>query len=217
MCGVSGEDRHRIVLADRHALVRDGVRRILETDERLSIVAEAGTGPDVVKAVGQGGVCLLISGVVMPGMTGLQALRSLRSRRLDAPTAFLTSSTKECHLREAMELDARAYLHKSIDSGEFLRCCQRVLGGERLLDSNSVTAMLDRWRPSDPGRATLTAREKEVVALVAEGLVNDAIAERLYLSVKTVERHRSNILTKLGLHSGVELCRYAIRTGLVEA
>ena len=212
MRDIPSEGRRRIVLADEHALVRDGVRRILETDDRLAIVAEASTGPDLVAAMGQGEADLLISDVTLPG--GLQALRSLNSRRQDTPTVFLTSSTKECHLREALELGARAYLHKSVDSEEFRRVCWCVLGGERLLDATAATAMIERWRSTDPA---LTPREKEVVRLVADGLVNGAIAERLYLSVKTVERHRSNILTKLGLHSGVDLCRYAIRTGLVDA
>ena len=206
--------QHAIVLADEHALVRDGVRRILEADDRLRIVAEASDGAGLVAAVVANKVDLLISDVALPGTTGLLALRSLRARRIDTPTVFLTSSVKECHLREAVDLGARAYLHKSTGGDEFLRVCWRVLRGERLLDADAAAAIADRWRPD---RNALTPREREVVALVADGLVNDAIAKRLFVSVKTVEHHRSNILTKLGLHSGVDLCRYAIRTGLVEA
>ena len=211
---MSDDPSGRIVLADEHALVRDGLRRTLEADDRLVIVAEASTGPELVEAMRAGHADLLISDVTLPGATGLQAFRSLKSLSLDVPTIFLTSSTKECHLREALDLGARAYLHKSVDADEFRQACRRVLRGERLLDADAAATLLHRWCSTD---TALTAREREVVMLVADGLVNDVIAERLYLSVKTVERHRSNILTKLGLHSGVDLCRYAIRTGLVDA
>ena len=223
MRGAPNEGRARVVLADDHALVRDGVRKILEADGRFVIVAEASTGPGLVEVMVAGGVDLLVSDVVMPQATGLQALRSLRSRRIDVPAIFLTSSTKEYHLREAVALDARAYLHKSVGSAEFLQACLRVLDGKCLLSPDKVASMLARWRADEYGagarfgRPALTAREEDVVRLVADGLPNNAIAERLYLSVKTVEHHRANILTKLDLHSGVDLCRYAIRTGLVEA
>jgi len=211
----------RILLADDHALVRRGVRLILDSEPDLSVVAEAGDGAEAVAAARDHDVDLAVLDVAMPRMTGLQAARELSARQPDLRILMLTMYDNEQYLFEALKAGASGYVLKSVADRDLVEACRAAVRGEPFLYPGAVTALirsyLDRVRQGEdvPDRV-LTAREEEVLKLVAEGHSSKEIAETLVISVKTVERHRANMLQKLGLRDRLELTRYAIRAGLIE-
>ncbi|HEX5566813.1 MAG TPA: response regulator transcription factor [Streptomyces sp.] len=211
----------RILLADDHALVRRGVRLILDSEPDLSVVAEAGDGAEAIAAARDRDIDLAVLDVAMPRMTGLQAARELSARQPDLRILMLTMYDNEQYLFEALKAGASGYVLKSVADRDLVEACRAAVRGEPFLYPGAVTALirnyLDRVRQGEdvPDRV-LTAREEEVLKLVAEGHSSKEIAETLVISVKTVERHRANMLQKLGLRDRLGLTRYAIRAGLIE-
>jgi DNA-binding NarL/FixJ family response regulator len=211
----------RILLADDHRLVREGLRMVLDAEPDLEVVAEAGDGIDVVRIAQATHVDLAVLDVAMPRMTGLQAARELARRRPDVRVLMLSMHDNEQYFFEALKAGASGYVLKSGANRDLVEACRAAMRGEPFLYPAAVTALirdyLDRGRagetiPDDP----LTPREHDVVKLIAEGHTSDEIAEALTISKKTVDRHRANVLDKLGMRNRVELTRYAIRRGLVE-
>ncbi len=211
----------RILLADDHALVRRGVRLILDGEPDLEVVAEAGDGAEAIALAGTHEVDLAVLDVAMPRMTGLQAARELSSRQPRLRILMLTMYDNEQYFFEALKAGACGYVLKSVADRDLVAACRAAMRGESFLYPGAVTALirnyLDRVRRGEevPDRV-LTAREEEVLKLVAEGHSSKEIAETLFISVKTVQRHRANLLHKLGLRDRLELTRYAIRAGLIE-
>jgi DNA-binding NarL/FixJ family response regulator len=212
----------RVLLADDHALVRSGLRMVLDRQPDIEVVAEAGDGAEAVKLALAEDIDLAILDVSMPRLTGLQAAAELRSQRPDLHVLMLSMHDNEQYFFEALKAGASGYVLKSAAERDLVEACRASMRGEPFLYPAAVTALvrdyLDRARrgeaaPKDP----LTPRELEVVKLIAEGHTTEEIAELLVISVKTVERHRANILEKLEMRNRVELTRYAIRHGLVEA
>jgi DNA-binding NarL/FixJ family response regulator len=209
--------RTRILLADDHALVRRGLRLILESEPDLEVVAEAGDGAEAVELALSREVDLAVLDVAMPRMTGLQAARELASRRPRIRTLILSMYDNEQYLFEALRAGASGYVLKSVADRDLIEACRAAMRDEPFLYPGAVRALIEDHLARAGSRETiLTPRESEVVKLVAEGHTSKEIAEMLVLSVKTVERHRANILEKLGLRDRVQLTRYAIRQGLVE-
>jgi DNA-binding NarL/FixJ family response regulator len=211
----------RILLADDHALVRRGVRLILQSEPDLIVVAEAGDGAEAVALARVHEVDLAVLDVAMPRMTGLQAAREI-SRRPAAPRILLLSMyDSDQYFFEALKAGACGYVLKSVADRDLVAACRAAVRGEPFIYPDALTALmreyLQRARRGErvPG-SILTAREAEVVKLIAEGRSSKEIAALLVISVKTVERHRANILQKLEMRDRTELTRYAIRTGLVE-
>lgn len=211
----------RILLADDHAVVRHGLRLVLESEPDLRVVAEAGDGAEAVRLGMDEQVQLAVLDVSMPRMTGLQAARELTSRRPDLRVLILSMHDSEQYLFEALRAGASGYVLKSVADRDLVEACRATMRGEPFLYPAAVRALMkdfvERARrgesaPDDP----LTPRETEIVKLVAEARTTREIAAELVLSEKTVERHRTNILAKLGMRDRVELVRYAIRRGLVE-
>ncbi|RSN66792.1 MULTISPECIES: response regulator [Actinomadura] len=210
----------RILLADDHALVRRGVRLILDGEPDLRVVAEAGDGAEAI-ALLRGGVeaDLAVLDVAMPRMTGLQATRELTRAFPGLRVLILTMHDNEQYLFEALKAGAAGYVLKTLADRDLIAACRAAMRGEPFLYAGAVGTLirtyLDRART---GRSddVLTPREEEVLKLVAEGHSSKEIAGILVISVKTVERHRANILTKLGMKDRLELLRYAIRVGLIE-
>jgi DNA-binding NarL/FixJ family response regulator len=211
----------RILLADDHGLVRRGLRLILDAQPDLEVVAEAGDGAEAVKLALEGDVDLAILDISMPRMTGLQATRELQQRRPELRVLILSMHESEQYLYEALRAGASGYVVKKVADRDLLEACRATMRGEPFLYPGAVTALvkdyLRRARNGENGDDPLTPRETEVVKLVAESYTNRQIAEALVISEKTVDRHRANILEKLGMRDRVELTRYAIRNGLVEA
>ncbi|HWG08062.1 MAG TPA: response regulator transcription factor [Solirubrobacteraceae bacterium] len=210
----------RILLADDHALVRRGLRLILDAHPDLEVVAEASDGAEAVRLALEDHIDLVILDVSMPRMTGLQAVRELHQRRPELPALILSMHENEQYLFEALRAGAAGYVVKKVADRDLVEACRATIRGEPFLYPGEVTSLvkdyLSRVRNGETPRNPLTPRETEVIKLVAESYTNRQIAEALVISESTVERHRANILEKLGMRDRVELTRYAIRNGLVE-
>jgi DNA-binding NarL/FixJ family response regulator len=211
----------RVLLADDHAVVRSGLRMVLDAQPDIEVVAEAGDGAEAVQKALNTSLDLAILDVSMPRMTGLQAVAELNRRRPELRVLILSMHDNEQYFFEALHAGASGYVLKSAANRDLVEAVRASMRGESFLYPAAVTALirdyLERARdgeriPEDP----LTPREQEVIKLIAEGHTSDEIAELLVISKKTVERHRANILEKLGMRNRVELTRYAIRRGLVE-
>jgi DNA-binding NarL/FixJ family response regulator len=211
----------RILLADDHALVRRGVRLILDNEPDLSVVAEAADGAEAIEMARQHRPDLAILDIAMPRLTGLQAARELSRQQPDLRILILTMYDNEQFFFESLRAGASGYVLKSVADRDLVEACRAAMRGEPFIYPGAVNALirhfLERARDGDavPSRA-ITDREEEILKLVAEGHSSKEIADLLTISIKTVERHRANLLAKLGLRDRLELTRYAIRTGLIE-
>ena len=211
----------RILLADDHGLVRGGLRLILDGEPDLVVVAEAGDGAEAVELAARGDVDLAILDIAMPRMTGLQAAREMSRRTPAVKILMLSMYDNEQYFFEALKAGASGYVLKSVADRDLVEACRAAMRGEPFLYAGAVTALirdyLHRNRQGDriPERI-LTRREEEIVKLIAEGHSSKQIAQTLVISAKTVDRHRANILQKLGMHDRLDLTRFAIRAGLVE-
>lgn len=214
----------RILLADDHAVVRRGLRLVLESEPDLEVVAEADDGAQAVQLALELGpkVDLAILDVTMPRMTGLQAAAELARRVPALRVLMLSMHDNEQYLFEALKAGASGYVLKSVADRDLVEACRATMRGQPFLYPGAVTALirdhLERARNGEPSRDDpLTPRETEIVKLIAESHSSREIADELVISEKTVERHRANILLKLGMRDRVQLTRYAIRRGLIEA
>jgi DNA-binding NarL/FixJ family response regulator len=211
----------RILLADDHAVVRSGLRMVLDSEHDLEVVAEAGDGAEAIDKALSEDVHLAILDVAMPRMTGLQAANELSRRRPDLRILVLSMYDNEQYFFEALKAGASGYVLKSVADRDLVEACRATMRGEPFLYPAAVTALIRDYLErgadgEDVSGSILTPRESEIVKLVAEGYSSREIAETLVISIKTVERHRANILEKLGMRDRVELTRYAIRCGLIE-
>jgi DNA-binding NarL/FixJ family response regulator len=211
----------RILLADDHALVRNGLRMVLDAQPDLEVVAEAGDGAEALDTALREDVDVAILDIAMPRMTGLHAARELNRRRPAIRVLILSMHENERYLYEALKAGASGYVVKTVADRDLVQACRAALRGEPFLYPGAMSALirdyLHRARNDQPVREDpLTPRELEVVKLIAEGHSSKQIAETLVISAKTVERHRANVLEKLGMRDRVDLTRYAIRRGLVE-
>jgi DNA-binding NarL/FixJ family response regulator len=207
----------RVLLADDHPVVRNGLRELLNSEADFRVVAEVDDGAQAVERALADDVDLVILDVTMPRMTGLQAARELDRRKPGLRILMLSMHENEQFLFEALRAGASGYVLKTAADRDLVNACRATMRGETFLYAGAVAALvrehLDRDATSlDP----LTPRELEVVKLIAEGHTSEEIAEQLVISKKTVDRHRANILEKLGMRNRVELTRYAIRRGLVQ-
>jgi DNA-binding NarL/FixJ family response regulator len=211
----------RILLADDHTVVRQGLRMVLDSAPDLEVVAEASDGAEAIDRALAEDVDLAVLDVSMPRMTGLQAAQELSRRRPEMRLLMLSMHDNEQYFFEALKAGASGYVLKTVANRDLIEACRATMRGEPFLYPAAVRALvrdyLDRASrgeetPEDP----LTPRELEVVKLIAEGMTSDEIARELFISKKTVDRHRANVLEKLGMRNRVELTRYAIRRGLVE-
>jgi DNA-binding NarL/FixJ family response regulator len=212
----------RILLADDHAMVRRGLRHVLDAESDLEVVAEADDGRSAVALALDEEIDLAILDVTMPRLTGLQAARELLKRRPDLRVLILSMHDNEEYFFEALRAGASGYVLKSAADRDLVEACRATMRGQPFIYPDAVQTLirdyLERARSSDEiPKDPLTPRESEIVKLIAEGYNNKRIAAELVISEKTVERHRANLLEKLGMHDRVELTRYAIRRGLVEA
>ena len=206
----------RILLADDHAVVRRGLRLVLDAEPDLTVVAEADDGISAVEEAFRTPCDLAILDVSMPRMGGLQAARELVSRRPQMRILMLSMHRDEQFFLEALRVGAGGYVVKSAADRDLIAACRAVMRGETFLYSDAQHLML-RYAPSDDMRdRQLSDRESEVLALIAEGHTTQEIAQILVISPRTVDRHRENLLAKLNLRNRVELARYAIRHRLIE-
>jgi DNA-binding NarL/FixJ family response regulator len=207
-----------VLLADDHPIVRHGLRDLLNAEADFRVVAEVGDGAEAVKRAMEDDIQLAVLDVSMPRMTGLSAAQQLTARRPSLRILMLSMHENEQFLFEALRAGASGYVLKTAADRDLVNACRATMRGETFLYAGAVTTLvrdyLDRAREGETGDV-LTPRELEVLKLVAESHTSDEIAELLVISRKTVDRHRANMLEKLGMRDRVELTRYAIRRGLI--
>ena len=210
----------RVLLADDHTVVRRGLGLILDAEPDFTVVALAADGAEAIAAATAGGVDLAVLDIAMPRMTGLQAARQLARRCPGLVMLMLSMHDSEQYLLEAKRAGAAGYVLKSVADRDLIAACRAVMRGESFphpgMTGSVIAAALRHRGGVLADDRVLSAREEEVVKLIAEGHSGREIAELLVISAKTVERHRANILQKLGLRDRVDLVRYAIRAGLTE-
>jgi DNA-binding NarL/FixJ family response regulator len=200
----------RILVADDHGIVRSGLKMLIERQDSMHVVAEADDGVNAVAAAQREHPDVAILDVAMPRMTGIQAAREIRAHSPGTAVLLLSMYDDERYVHDALRAGASGYVLKRQADAELIEAVQTVAGGGRYVSELPGAELEDG--PVDP----LTPRELSVVKLIAEAYTNKQIAEILSVSEKTVESHRANVLSKLGMRDRVELVRYAIRRGLVE-
>jgi DNA-binding NarL/FixJ family response regulator len=211
----------RILLADDHALVRRGLRLVLEAEPDMEVVGEAGDGAAAIALALEVPADLAILDISMPRMTGLQAVAELRRRQPKLRCLMLSMHENERYLYETLKAGASGYVLKSAADRDLVDAVRAAMRGEPFLYPGAMTPLIEEYLRQARDEPTiredpLTPREREVLKLIAESRSTKQIAAALVISEKTVERHRENMLDKLGMHDRVELTRYAIRSGLIE-
>jgi DNA-binding NarL/FixJ family response regulator len=210
----------RILVADDHPIVRSGLRKIIDTQPDMEVAAEAEDGAEAVKKGLADEIHLAILDVSMPKTTGIQAAAELHKRKPELRLLMLSMYDSEQFLFESLKAGASGYVLKSDADQDIVEAVRRTMRGQSFLYPSAISTLVkdyvDRGRPEDEQFDILTPRELQVLKLIAEAYTSKQIAQELVISVKTVERHRQNILDKLGMSDRVELTRYAIRRGLIQ-
>jgi DNA-binding NarL/FixJ family response regulator len=209
-----------IVLADDHPVVRQGLRALLEAEEDLRVVGEASDGLEAVRLVERLKPNVLVTDLMMPGLSGMEVTRQARDLSPGTRSVVLSMHASEAYVLEALKYGAAAYVLKEATATELVYAVREVAAGRRYLSAPLTTRVLDAYvqkvqdAAGDP-HETLTTREREVLHLAAEGRTSAEIARRLFLSPRTVETHRAAMMRKLGLRTQTDLVRYAIRRGML--
>lgn len=210
----------RVALADDHEVVRHAMRLLIATDSSLQLVGEAADGLDAVRMVERLKPDVLVVDIQMPGLNGIEVIAQAQAASPRTGVVVFSMHSGESHVAKAFSKGARAYISKATEVDEVIRAIHAVSRGERYLGSHVAQRAVDLYvetlaaRSEDPWEA-LTSREREVFQLAAEGLSNAHIADRLYISPRTVETHRARVMRKLGLRGQTELVLYAVRRGLL--
>ena len=211
-----------VVLADDHAIVRHGLRALLETEPDIKLVGEAEDGLETVRLVEQLRPDVLIVDLVMPGLGGLEITRQVRKSSPQTRVVILSMHANEAYVLEALRNGALGYVLKGSQVGDLVQATREVVAGRRYLSAplseraidvyvqKSEASILDNYE-------TLTYRERQVLHLIAEGHTNAEVASRLFISPRTAETHRANVMRKLNLQNHTDVIRYAIRRGIIPA
>jgi DNA-binding NarL/FixJ family response regulator len=210
----------RVLVADDHPIVRSGLKTVLDAQPDLEVVAEAADGAEAVAKALAEDVDLAILDVSMPKLTGIQAAAELQKRKPALKLLMLSMYDSEQFLFASLKAGASGYVLKSDADHDLVDACRRTMRGQSFLYPSAVTSIVGDYLERDASQGEefeiLTPRELQVLKLIAEAHTSKEIAAELVISVKTVERHRQNILDKLGMSDRVELTRYAIRRGLIQ-
>ncbi len=213
--------KYRIMIVENHALLRDGLKMLLAQDQRLEVVAESDNGRDAIQVAVKLSPHLILMDLNMPGMNGIEATRAINMLVPETRVLVLTVHKTDEYIHESLKAGADGYILKDATHSEFSVAIHSILEGKTYLSPDISERVINGYLK--PGGAqnvttawdTLSYRERVVLKLVAEGHPNKHIAEYLCLSVKTVEKHRSNLMKKLDLHNASSLTAYAIEKGLV--
>ena len=213
----------RVIIADDHAIIRDGLSAILDNESDIEIVGTASDGDAAVKAVGKSSPDLVVIDLSMPRTDGPQAIRKIKNRYPDVRVVVLTYHKEDAHIHAALKAGADGYVLKDDGRDELLASVRNVFAGKSYLSPAICKRVMSGYVRSQPGESAggiaswdqLSAREQQVLKLVAEGYKTREIAEYLSLSEKTVEKHRSTMMRKLDLHGVSAVTAYAIENGLL--
>jgi DNA-binding NarL/FixJ family response regulator len=206
-----------ILLAEDHAVVREGLRAFLESVKGFTVIGEATTGREAVKLAGELRPDVIVMDVAMPKLNGCEATRQILLANPEAKVLVLSASSDAEHVARLIAFGAKGFLEKQTSGQTLLRAIQEVAKGNTFF-SPALTKRLRREPGAVPRKTTpaLTSREEEVLQLVAEGAPNKQIAAELGISVKTVDKHRQQLMNKLGIHDTASLTRYAISSGTIK-
>jgi DNA-binding NarL/FixJ family response regulator len=211
----------KILLADDHRIVREGFRALLAAQKDFQIIGETGDGLEALRLADQLKPDILLVDMMMPGLNGLEVTRQVTHRGLATRVVILSMHSNEAYVIEALKNGAAAYVLKDASSAELLRAVREAMAGRRYLSpplsERAIEVYLQKARTTKTVDRydTLTTREREVLHLSAEGHTNAEIGGRLFISPRTVETHRANVMHKLGLRTHTDLIRYALRRGIL--
>jgi DNA-binding NarL/FixJ family response regulator len=210
----------RILLADDHETVRQGLRLLLERQADMQVIAEAGDGQAAIQRSEEFRPDVVVMDITMPGMNGLQATRQLRTTVPNVAVVVLSRHKDSAYVQELLHAGAQAYVLKQSASAELIRAVRAAAAGQQYLDANIAHELTGEYLRRHTGRSaqqpSLSERELDVLRLMAWGLSNKEIAARLDLSIKTIEVHKANAMRKLNLHGRVDIVRYALLQGWLQ-
>ena len=213
---------YEIVIAEDHTILRQGLRALLSSDPDFEVVGEAEDGRAAVRSVEKLSPDLLLMDLSMPRMTGMEAITEIKKRSPDTRIVVLTVHKGEEYVLSALRAGADGYVLKDAGRDELVTAVKKVLEGKRYLSPDISDKVIEGYlegRRSSKDQTpwdTLTQREREILKLIAEGYKNKEIAEQLFISLKTVEKHRSNLMRKLDLHNTAALTAFAMEKGIIE-
>jgi len=216
-------NKMKVLLVEDHAIVRQGLRRLLE-ERGLEVAGEAADGRRAIKMVGELDPDIVIMDITLPRLGGIEATRRIRRTHPDVKVIMLTIHDEEGFLYKSLDAGANGYMVKEKATEDLLDAIDTVLRGEIYISPNFPPKVLESYRRMSQSKrkkvddfSRLTNREREILQLIAEGYTSKEIAAMLFISVKTVENHRANIMNKLDIHETAGLVRYAIKIGLVDS
>jgi len=213
--------QYRIVIAEDHTILREGLKSLLRADPDFDIVGEAEDGRDAIRCVQALSPDLVLLDLSMPRMNGLDALKEIKKQSPEAKIIILTVHKTEEYVLTALQAGADGYVLKDATHSELVMAIKNVLMGKRYLSPGISEKVIEGYlegRKTIKTRSawdTLTQREREILKLIAEGYKNKEIADYLFISLKTVEKHRANLMRKLDLHNAAALTAYAMEKGLI--
>ncbi len=203
----------RVLLCDDHALVRSGLRRLLECEGDIEVVGEAADAEEAVAQVGAHKPDVLLLDIVLPGRSGLEAIQDLDAASPETRILILSMQDDPSYVRRAFEAGAHGYLLKDAADSDLVQAVHEVAGGHRYVHPTLGARLAAGQGAAGPSTEELSAREHEVLRLLALGHTNQEIAKMLFISVRTAETHRARIMQKLGLATRAEIVRYALESG----
>lgn len=211
----------RIILAEDHTIVRKGIRVLLDEEADIEVVGEAENGQEAIDLVEEFLPDLILIDNTMPILNGLEATRQIKKRFPNVKILVLTMHTTTEYVSQFLQAGASGYLVKQTAPKELVRAIRAIYQGDSFLSPAISKVVIEGYlqqeiksTPSDMYE-TLTSRERQILQMITEGLSNREIAEKLYLSVKTVNNHRTNLMDKLNIHNTAKLVKYAIRKGVI--
>jgi two-component system, NarL family, response regulator NreC len=209
-----------IILADDHQVVRKGLKALLSVEQDFNVVGEAGDGLEALKLVEQLQPSILVLDLMMSGINGLEVTRQLSKKYPDTGIVILSMHSNEAYVLEALRSGAKAYILKESSPDELVHAIREVSSGRRYLSSPLSERAIEAYTQKTEAKTTdpfdqLTTREREILQLAAQGCTNTEIANRLFISPRTVETHRTNLMRKLELHNHSQLIQFAIQHGVI--
>ncbi len=210
-------DKIRVLVVDDHAIMRDGIRALIDISDDIEMVEEASEGKEAIIKTQEFEPDVVIMDIVMPGMDGMEATRRIKKKNPKVKVLVLSQHDNKEYVLSAIKAGAAGYVPKRALGSELLSAIRAVHGGDSYLYPSVATAVIQDYlkRAEEEPYGRLTAREREILKLIADGHTSREIADILYISFKTVLGHRAKIMEKLGIHNRSELIKYAIRKGIV--